>query len=96
MKHKKDGRGRKQGELVRGSLMWRVSQLQPGEYLIVEVMSEGYRAGGTQANAEGSIMRAKQSGALPADRQYEVRSCIGHTVDLTELPFRFLRITRGK
>ncbi len=76
--------------LVRG-VVWRASQLKPGEFFVVETGSTTYASSGV-ASLKVCIARAQKAGLLRSDYTYVVDACIGHTADLTEPPFRFLRI----
>lgn len=87
-------RGNKAGTVRRGSLVWHIAKLEPGQYLLVDTQEYHYRGtGGAMSNLEVAIRRGRARGALPLDRAYVVRTCLGILVDLSEKPFRFLRVT---
>lgn len=81
------------GRAREGSMIWQVSRLKLGQSLLLTNPSEYRGIGGFMANVQQAIATSLKSGALPGDT-YSVKVCIGHTYDLSEPPFKFLRVTR--
>lgn len=74
------------GAIHKGSLVWHLSKLKEGQSLLLSADV------GKMPHIELTIRRAVSTGAL--SDCYKVKTCIGHTFDMMELPFKFFKITR--
>jgi hypothetical protein len=77
--------GREAGVLMPGSVGAQIAELQPDDFLIF--LDTPNRA--QQLNTAIRRFQKVHKGG-----EYAVQLCIGNTIDLTTLPFRFYRLTR--
>jgi hypothetical protein len=77
--------GREAGILMPGSLAAQIAELEPDGFLI-------FPDSPNRAQLLNTAIRRYQK--VHEGGEYAVQLCIGNTVDLSSMPFRFYRLTR--
>jgi hypothetical protein len=77
--------GRETGVLMPGSIVAQIAELQPDEFLIFP---------DTPNRAQQLNTAIRRFQKVHDGGEYAVQLCIGNTIDLTTMPFRFYRLTR--
>lgn len=77
--------GREAGVLMPGSVAAQIADLQPDDFLI-------FPDAPNRAQLLNTAIKRYQK--AHGGGVYSVQLCIGNTIDLTSMPFRFYRLTR--